>query len=534
MRTETLLLALSLTACTVGPDFKRPNPPDIPAWHETAVRPNQAISPQSNPDPHWWDQFGDPVLTSLEQQAIAGNLDLQQAVLRVVQAQQGEVTARAGALPTLGASGSYARDQLGLRGLLLSEGAFNQLNSLAEPNSPLNQISPGLGNSTATALRSALDSATQPVNLYQYGLNASWELDLFGRVRRGEEQAAAQTEAEVEATNDALVMLEGQVAEAYVALRGAQALTASQQDNVTTTRQAFDLTVLRQRQGLGSDLEVEQAHTQLANTEAALPGYEKQAEQAMNRLSVLVGKPPGALDALLAPVARLPAVPAVLDVGVPSTLARRRPDIRQAEALLHAATANVGVATAQFYPDISLSGNLGVRAVDAAYLTNWASAFYSFGPSISLPIFQGGRLTANLRLARAQEAQAALAYRGIVLNALREVEDALVAYRTDRATRDKLAEAVRSGDRSLFLARDAYTHGLSDFLTVLDAQRTLTASRQQLVQADLALTNDVVTLYTALGGGWRDDTSSADITVDRKPPPVPAALDAAGARIGPD
>jgi outer membrane protein, multidrug efflux system len=533
MRTTTLLLAMSLTACTVGPDFTRPNAPDIPGWHDTAARPTTAVSMQTNSDPHWWDQFGDPVLSTLEQQAIAGNLDLQQAVLRIVQAQQGEVTARAGALPTLGATGSYARDQLGLRGLLLSQGTFNQLNTLAEPNSPLNQISPGLGGRTATALRSALDSASQPVNLYQYGLNASWELDLFGRVRRSEEQAAAQTEAQIEATNDALVMLEGQVADAYVALRGAQALTASQLENVSTTREAYDLNVLRQRQGLGSDLDVEQAHTQLANTEAALPGYEKQADQAMNRLSVLVGQPPGALDPMLSPVARLPRIPKVLDIGVPSTLARRRPDIRQAEALLHAATANVGVATASFYPDISLTGNLGVRAIDAAYLSNWASAFYAFGPSISLPIFQGGKLTANLRLARAQEAQAALAYRGIVLNALREVEDALVAYRTDRATRDKLAEAVRSGERSLFLARDAYTHGLSDFLTVLDAQRTLTASRQQLVQADLALTNDVVALYTALGGGWQDNTATAGVTIDPAPPPVPAALDAVAARPGP-
>ena len=326
----------------------------------------------------------------------------------------------------------------------------------------------------------------QPVNLFQYGLNSSWELDLFGRVRRSGEQAGARTEAQIEATNDALVMLEGQVAQAYVQLRGAQALTASQQENIRTAQAAFDLTQKRQRQGLTTDLDVEQARTQLANQQSQLPGYEKQAQQAMNRLSVLTGQPPGALDAMLGASAPLPKVPAVVGIGVPSTLARRRPDIRQAEAQLHAATANVGVAVASFYPDISLTGSFGLRAVDASYLTNWASSFYSFGPSISLPIFQGGRLTAGLRLARAQEAEAALAYRGTVLNALREVEDALVAYRTDRAGRDKLAEAVQSGETALYLARDRYTHGLSDFIQVLDAERTLVGSRQQLVQADVA------------------------------------------------
>jgi NodT family efflux transporter outer membrane factor (OMF) lipoprotein len=223
-------------------------------------------------------------------------------------------------------------------------------------------------------------------------------------------------------------------------------------------------------------------------------------------------------------------VPAVVGIGLPSDLARRRPDIREAEARLHAATANVGVAVASFYPDVSLTGNFGMRALDGSYLTNWASAFYSFGPSVSLPIFQGGRLTANLRLARAQEAEAALSYRGTVLNALQEVEDALVAYRTDKVARDRLAEAVRTGQLTLYLARDSYAHGLSDFIQVLDAERTLTGSRQQLVQADVALTNDVVGLYNALGGGWQED--AADIAapvIATVPPVVPAALDSVAA-----
>ncbi len=406
------------------------------------------------------------------------------------------------------------------------------MSGLAAPNSALNQYSSGLGNRASPAITDALNQFSQPTNLYQYGLSSSWELDLFGKVRRSVEQAAARTQAQIEATNDALVMLEGQVAQAYVALRGAQALTATQLEDVRAAQDSLDLTDRRQRQGLTTELDVEQARTQLANYQSQLPGYEKQAQQAMNRLSVLTGQPPGALDAMLGSSAPLPNVPAVVGIGVPSTLARRRPDIREAEAQLHAATANVGVAVASFYPDVSLTGNFGLRALDASYLTNWASAFYSFGPSISLPIFEGGRLTAGLRLARAQEAEAALAYRGAVLNAMREVEDALVAYRTDRAARDKIAEAVRAGETTLYLARDAYSNGLESFLQVLDAERTLVGTRQQLVQASVALTNDVVSLYSALGGGWQEDTVVAQSPpVVSVPPPLPAALDSLAASV---
>jgi multidrug efflux system outer membrane protein len=529
MRLLPPMVAVMLAACTVGPNYTPPKPPALPNWHDRSARTGATVTQKTNPDPLWWNRFHDPNLTELMRRAIAGNLDLQQAVYRIVEARQGEVTARAAGLPTVNGTGSYMREQFGLRGLLLSEGTYGRLNTLAD-SATLNGISPGLGKEASTTVGGALNQFNRPINLFSYGLSSSWELDLFGRVRRSEEQAGAQTQAQIEATNDALVMLEGQVAQAYVQLRGAQALTASQQENVRTAQAALELTQKRQREGLTTQLDVEQARTQLANTEYQLPGYEKQAEQSMNRLSVLTGQPPGTLDAMLGPSAPLPTIPTLIHIGVPSALARRRPDIREAEARLHAATANIGVAVASFYPDISLTGSFGLRALDASYLTNWAGSFYSFGPSISLPIFQGGRLTANLRLARAQQAEAATAYRGTVLNALREVEDALVAYRTDRAGRDKLVETVRAGQATLYLARNSYAHGLSDFIQVLDAERTLIDSRQQLVQADMMLANDVVALYDALGGGWQESASvSRPPPIDRKPPPVPAALDSIAA-----
>ena len=474
LRALGLCCVAAVAACTVGPDYKPPGDAGVPAWRDPAANGAQ-ITPRADPDPKWWNAFHDPVLTALIDRAIAGNLDVQQAVLRVVEARQGIVTARAAGLPSLSATGSYMREQIGTKGILESQGAYRDLNQLADRLQPLDSNFPGLSQNVKSAGDGALNQIAQPTDLFQYGLDASWELDLFGRVRRSVEQAKAQTAAQAEAANDALIMLESEVAQAYVQFRGAQALTATQQANVRSAAAALDLTQRRQRSGLTTDLDVDQARTQLDQAQSQLPGYEKQAEQAKDSLSVLIGQPPGAVDALLNGVQPLPAIPAVVGVGVPSTLARRRPDIRQAEAQLHAATAGIGVAVASFYPDISLTGNLGIRAIDASYLTNWASHFYAAGPSVSLPLFQGGKLTANLRMARAQAAEAALNYRGKVLNALREVEDALVGYRTDRAARDKLADTVRSAADALYLARNRYSHGLADFITALNSEQTLEA-----------------------------------------------------------
>jgi NodT family efflux transporter outer membrane factor (OMF) lipoprotein len=511
---------LGTAACTVGPDFTPPKPIEAAAWNDPST--NQ-ISTETNPDPEWWSGFNDQVLTALIEKSIKGNLDLQEAVLRIIEARQGEVSARAEGLPTLNATGSYQRNQLGAKGILESKGAFDQVNNLSDKK-------------TGKAIGGLLDQITQPADIYQYGLSVSWELDLFGKVRRSVEQAGAKTEAAAEATNDALVMLEAQVAQAYIQLRGAQALAASQQENVRISRDAFELTQRRQQHGLTTELDVEQARTQLNTAQQQLPAFEKQVAQAANSLCVLIGEPPGTVDPMVAAPAPLPKLPQVVGVGVPSILARRRPDIREAEAQLHAATANVGVAVASFYPDISLTGNLGIRASDASYLTNWASHFYSFGPSVSLPIFQGGKLNAGLTVARAQAVEAALAYRATVLKALQEVENALIAYRTDKTARDDAAATVKSAELSHYLARNRYEHGLADFIQALDAERTLIGARQQLVQADIALTGDIVALYKALGGGW--EKKAGDITIpeiDPMPPPSPAALDSvASGPVTPD
>ena len=518
-----LLLALA-GGCTVGPDFKRPDPPRVAGWQNTTAG-DPSLSPTTDPDPRWWAGFGDPVLTELIDTAIRQNLDVQQAILRVLEARQDIVTARSAGLPSLSGSASYEREQLGAKGILESEGIYRELNTLADQRSG---AAGGVlaGPSGSAAANSLLDRVTQPFDLYQGALSASWEVDLFGRVRRSVEQARAQAQVQAEAANDALVSLESQVAQAYVQLRAAQALRVSQEENIRTAQASLDLTENRQVTGLSTVLDVEQARTQLLSLQRQLPEYDKQERRAVNQLDVLIGRPPGTLDARLLQPAPLPNLPVAVGLGVPSTLARRRPDIREAEAQLHAATANVGIAVANFYPDLSLTGSLGLRATDASYITRWASHYYSAGPSISLPIFQGGRLTANLRLARAQATEAALRYRGTVLNALREVEDGLVSFRADRVERDRLARVLQSAEQTLTLATSLYTHGLSQYLQVLDAQRTVEDDRQQLVQQDMTLADDVITLYRALGGGWKAPGAvSEPPMIAEAPPPVPAALD---------
>jgi multidrug efflux system outer membrane protein len=523
MRRIPLLLLTTVTACTVGPNFTPPSPGTKSTFNDAALHPAPTITETANPDPLWWNDFHDPTLTALMQQAIAGNISFQESLLRVLVSHESVVTAASAGLPTLSGNASYMREQLGLKGLLQSHNIDSAIDELESPNSPINQTTPGLGGDISNAVNSGLNSATAPVNFYSWGFSSSWELDLFGRVRRSVEQANATEEAQAEAANDALVMLESQVAQGYFQLRSAQQLAAQQQQDVQTDQLNLQLTQSRSAQGLTTDLDVQQAQTQLDTDAAQQPGYEKQIDQSMNQLAILTGQQPGALDAMLTTPAPLPPNPEVIGIGIPSDLARRRPDIREAEDQLHAATANVGVAVASFYPDITLTGSIGLRNTDKSYLTNWSSLFYSAGPAISLPIFEGGALTANLRTARVQEATAALDYRNTVLTALGEVENALIAYRTDQNTAARIADTVQSAALSLHLSLSRYQYGLDNYLPVLVANRTLVSARQQLDQANLAIANDIVTLYTALGGGWQ--TNIPPVTVPTNPPPLPAALD---------
>jgi NodT family efflux transporter outer membrane factor (OMF) lipoprotein len=501
-----LAAAALCAACTVGPDFQAPHP-DVPGDFADRARTGSggaaSVTDPSDPDPRWWRRFGDAQLDTLIDRAIAGNLDLQQAVQRIAAARAQARAAGAAGLPQVGANASYTYQQLGLKGLLESRGVPAQIDRLGAPGSPLDSVSPGAGAQAQAAGKKLMNRLEDPVNLYQAGFDASWELDLFGRVRRTVEAADAQTQAAIEARNDALVSLEAEVAQTYVQLRGAQLLTRIASEQITQDQEVLDLTRSRQHAGLASEADVERASAQLGTSQSQLPLFEQQTTQALNGLALLIGQAPGTLDTELSTPGAVPPVPPTVPVGVPASLARRRPDVRRAEADLHTATAQVGASIAQLFPDVSLTGNIGLRATEASYLTRWASHFYSIGPQIRLPIFEGGALRAQIAMARADQAAAVLAYRQTVLSALHEVDNALVRYRTDQARRQTVSGVADANRRAFELAREGYQHGLASFIDVLDTERQWSDSRVQLADATVRVTTDLVALYKALGGGWQ-------------------------------
>jgi outer membrane protein, multidrug efflux system len=484
------VLICGLAACKVGPNFAPPHEPvpeqyagADPAANGTAA---SAVMPQVSTDPapasFWWQQFHDPELDRLEDLAAAGNLDLKAAYLRIVEARVQVQSARAQGVPTLNASAAYTREQLGLAGIVKSQ--------------HIDESSP-----TTQGLISSLE---KPVNLYQLGFDASWELDLFGKVRRLVEEADARSAGAVESRNDLLVSLQAEVAQAYFQMRAGQLLRQITVDQIAAQSDVFDLTQNRQQNGLAGEADVAAAQAQLSALKSQLPPYDQSIATSKHALAVLTGQHPQAMDADFANGGELPAVPAVIPVGLPSTLARRRPDIRHSEAMLHAATAQVGVSVASFFPDVSLKGTLGLRNTSPSYLLDWDSKFYTFGPSISIPIFQGGALVANVRLSRAQAAEAALNYRKTVLNALQEVEDGLTNLHQDTLRTAALKDSVNANQRALDVDTNSYNHGLITYISVLTVQLQAVQARQQLAQALLTQNIDLVKLYKALGGGWED------------------------------
>ena len=477
-RTWALVTVCMLTACKVGPNFTEPKEP-VPE-HYAGAR-DSPVS-ESDPQSFWWREFHDPELERLEAQAAAGNLDLKAAFLRIVEARSQVQLQRSQGLPSLEGTASYNREQLGLAGILKSEHVT----------------------ATSPTEQGLLGSLEKPVNLYQLGFDASWELDLFGKVRRAVEAADANSVAAAESRNDLLVSLQAEVAQTYFQLRASQMLRKITTDQVTAQSDVLALTRNRQQHGLAGEEDVDTAGAQLSTLQSELPPYDQTIAASRHALAVLTGQTPEALDAEFGDSGELPSLPQAVPVGLPATLARRRPDIRQSEAALHAATAQVGVSVASMFPDVSLAGTYGLRNLSTGYLFDWDSRFYTFGPTVSVPIFHGGALVANVRLSRAQAAEAALQYRKTVLGALQEVEDGLSNLHQDALRTTALKDAVASDQKALAVDVDAYQHGLITYISVLTLQIQTVQAQQQLAQAALAQSTDLIKLYKALGGGWQD------------------------------
>ncbi len=488
-RVASSLCAVALVGCrAVGPEFQPPREP-VPQAYAGVAQVSDAGAPRpidtTPPGAFWWQEFHDPTLDGLEKEAAAGNLTLQAAYLRIVEARMQIQSARAEGLPSLRASASYEREELGVAGILKAQGG----------------LPPG---ATSPAAQSLISTLEAPINLYQAGFDASWELDLFGRVRRSVEAARAQADQIVESRNDLLVSLEAELAQTYLQLRAAQSLRKITDALIDAQHQVVDLTLNRRQHGLAGEADVQAARAQLASLQSGIPPLDQTLVTSRHALAILTGRSPTELDTAFDQSGELPAPPAEISVGVPSTLARRRPDIRNAEAALHLATAEVGVSIAALFPDISLTGNFGFRNTKPGYLFDWASHIYTVGPTVSLPIFQGGALIANVRLSKARAAEAALTYRQTVLSALQDVEDGLTGLQTDARRSAALAQAVRADRQSLDIDLNSYEHGLVSYVAVLTQQLQTVEAQQQLEQARLAQCIDLVKLYKALGGGWED------------------------------
>ncbi len=518
--------ALTISGCSVGPDFKRPSLWSPEAWlpHARDHAGNQPVSVASvvdpaPPDPHWWDAFHDPELSALEARAAQTNLNVRLATVRLAESRAQLRITGADQYPTVNGTGSYMRTQISEK--LVQRGLQETIDGIPTGIGGASGIGAGLGGlagsgaglsqSTLSGLGKYAGSAkVPPFDIYEDGIDASYELDLWGRVRREVESAQATLAASVEDRRSMLIAQLAEVARDYMMLRGDQTILAILVANQRTAEDSLKLTRQRFVGGLTTELDVDSAQSQLDSTTAQIPSEEEQVSQAINALSLLLGEPPQALRAELLAGASLPPIPPLVPVGVPSELARRRPDIREAEAQLHAATASVGVAVAAFYPRVMLTGALNFQTLSLRDLAFWSSAAYNVGPSISLPIFQGGRLRGELQLSKARQQEAAVNYQQTVLTAWHDVDNALVAYAAEQRRNGQLAQSVTAAERALSLAQQQYTHGLQTFLNVLDAQRTLLAAQQQLATSAELESANLVQLYTALGGGWETTFPVAD------------------------
>ena len=474
-------LAALAASCTVGPDYKEPKAAMPPAFQEASTAPAQVPLSRTTPREadlsRWWTRFDDPQLDDLIRRALEGNLDLQSVASRIRQAREQEIIAGAAGLPSISANALDAR-------------FHSNSNPLV-----------GLGGPAAAGMPS-----TTNLHLYSAGFDASWELDVFGGVRRGVEAARANTEAAEWQLRDGEVSLTAEVANDYLALRAAQERLAIVRNELRRQQDTLTLTQGRARTGFVTELDVNQQRTQVDATAAELPLLDAQIRAMENALHVLLGEQPEAATDFEA-AAPLPAVPTELPAGLPSDLLRRRPDIRAAERRLAGATANVGVAVADLYPKFNLLGALSFAANAFRGLGGLFTAknFSTLGAGqISWPVFEGGKLEANVRASKEQAKQAYLAYRKSVLTALQDCEDSLVRYAAEQRRLGSLRRSAASARSSERIALQQYRQGLVPFINVLATETTLLNAQDEVVQSRQALAQDLVAVYKALGGGWSD------------------------------
>jgi multidrug efflux system outer membrane protein len=477
----TLLLALLLAGCAVGPNYQRP-----PALGTNAMPPafsgagstNTGIWKPAQPSAHlprgsWWELFGDPELNRLEASATTNNQQLAAAYANLQQARALVNVARAGYWPQLSTAPSYLRER-------------------------------------ASANQARLSGGSSTFNSFIIPLDASWELDLWGRVRRQVEGTSARMTASADDLETSKLAIQSEVAIDYFTLRSLDAQDKVLQETVVAYRRSLELTQNRRKGGIATDLDVSQAETQLASTEAEIPAVQLQRANVLHALAVLCGQAAPVFEvsvteeALAAARKALDAGPGI-PVSVPSELLEHRPDISSSERLMAAANADVGVAYAAFYPSVTINGLAGFQSVSASTLFNWESRFWSVGPTLSLPLFTGGRNRAQLAAARAAYDATVANYRQTVLSAFQDVEDQLAAQRLLAQQYDKESAALKSSRRTLDISMIKYKGGVITYLDVVIAQSSSLAHEQTVIQLSAQRLSAAVSLIKALGAGWSVD-----------------------------
>jgi multidrug efflux system outer membrane protein len=473
------VIAVALLGCTVGPDFTPPNS-QLPqgfigasdlSKSSTATAPLEEKQAPAVIDT-WWLSFNDLNLNSLISNAVLSNRDLDLALSRVNQARALRREAFLDLLPTVTAEGDFARTRI----------------------------------PTTTFAGDAFQASRSHITneFYGAGFDAFWELDLFGRVRRGLEARSAESAAALAELGDGVRIVISEVARNYFLLRGTQAQISVAKENAKIQEQVVKIAQALFKGGQSTEFDVERSKAQLANTLAAVPVLEARADAAAYRLAVLCGKQPGALSVDLEKAAPLPLYSGPITIGDPAGLLRRRPDIKAAEMRLAAATAGIGVAEGDLFPKVVFSGSVGYQAPTVGALSSGDNDFYRILPSISWPAFNLGRVFANIDQASAARDGALAQFEQVVLQALEDTEAALKQFSSSRQRRDLLVDSVKNSTRAVQIARTQYENGLVDLLPVLDAQRVKLTTEVELAQSETELLTSLVSLFKALGGGWQD------------------------------
>lgn len=451
-------MTLGLAACAVGPDYREPKP------EVDAAFAGQSLVEAANQPPvaTWWKGFNDPLLDELVAESLAANRSITAAAARLKEARAARREARFDYLPTITgrASGTRQRQSLGATQFPL-------------PN--------------------------RDVDLYDAGFDAAWELDVFGRVRRGNEAARATLGAARASLDDMRLSVVAEVARNYFELRGAQQQLAVAERNASNQRNALELVRARFDAGRGTALDTARAEAQIESTLASVPPLEDAVSRARHRIEVLVGRRPGQLLDRLGPTAAMPALPGQLLVDDPAALLRRRPDVRVAERQLAATSARIGVATADLFPRLTFNASLGLSALEFDALDDAGNDYHRFGPALSWSLFDFGHVRARIKAAGARHEAAFADYEQTVLLALEDVENALSGYGRERRRLGHLSAAARASVDAADLATQRFEGGISDFLTALDAYRTALEAEDQLAVSQTAAATSLVALYKALG-----------------------------------